>query len=54
MVIYSVIDLCFFFHNFLQLIDQHHEVLGKAKSEYEQVKKIVNELRASEVTELIQ
>ncbi|KAJ6421642.1 hypothetical protein OIU84_028922 [Salix udensis] len=32
-----------------ELIDQHKEVLDKAKSEHEKVKKIVDELRASEV-----
>lgn len=32
-----------------ELIDQHKDVLDKAKSDYEKVKKAVNELRASEV-----
>lgn len=33
----------------LQLIDQHKDVLDKAKSDYEKLKKTVDELRASEV-----
>ncbi|KAJ8749963.1 hypothetical protein K2173_013878 [Erythroxylum novogranatense] len=32
-----------------ELIDQHKEVLDKAKSDYENVKRVVDELRASEV-----
>ncbi|KAK3188084.1 hypothetical protein Dsin_027645 [Dipteronia sinensis] len=37
------------YNNTLKLIDQHKAVLDKAKHEYEQVKKTVDELRASEV-----
>lgn len=33
----------------IQLIDQHKDVLDKAKSDYEKLKKTVDELRASEV-----
>lgn len=33
----------------MQLIDQHKDVLDKAKSDYEKLKKTVDELRASEV-----
>lgn len=32
-----------------QLIDQHRDVLHEAKSDHEEVKKTVDELRASEV-----
>lgn len=34
---------------FLQRIDQHKDGLEKAKSEYEELKRTVDELRASEV-----
>ncbi|KAI9154551.1 hypothetical protein LWI28_027999 [Acer negundo] len=37
------------YNNTQKLIDQHKDVLDKAKHEYEQVKKTVDELRASEV-----
>ena len=33
----------------VQLIDQHRDVLDKAKNDYEKLKKTVDELRASEV-----
>lgn len=33
----------------MQLIDQHKDVLDKAKCDYEKLKKTVDELRASEV-----
>lgn len=33
----------------MQLIDQHKDVLDKAKSDYEKLKKTVDELRAAEV-----
>lgn len=33
----------------MQLIDQHKEVLDKAKSDYEKMKNTVDESRASEV-----
>lgn len=33
----------------MQLIDQHKDVLDKAKSDHEKLKKTVDELRASEV-----
>lgn len=37
------------FFIFLQLIDNHKDVLDKAKSDYDNMKKTVYELRASEV-----
>lgn len=36
---------------FVQLIDQHKDVLDKAKSDYEEMKKTVDELRAYEVSD---
>lgn len=38
-----------FYLSVWQLIEEHKEVLDKAKCEYEQLKKVVDELRASEV-----
>lgn len=41
--------LIFLSYPHLQLIDEHREVLDKAKAEYEKTKRAVDELRASEV-----
>lgn len=49
----SVCDLKSFFLKiiFVQLIDQHKDVLDKAKSDYEEMKRTVDELRAYEVSD---